>query len=410
MEEKTSREVVRMPAWSQSALEGKIASLNKRAVKLGCREMVLSFVGAEPKEVTHTQDGRKLLKPYYIPMLDATLEYVIPRVNGYHVVAGMDLVVTDAVSVVLVSPVPGETVPAMYQSKTAIGCEHCNTARFRKHSILLQHDDGHYKEVGTTCVKDFFGHDPKGLMMMASIVFSDIVLSLDGDGEYFGSQRERVCKLEDLLSVTSAVIRNFGWLGRTKANENGGMASVDIALENMYSPQIMKEIQIDGVTDGDKSKAKMTIQHFQDLDPGDNDYLINCCKIADLGLVPQRYQGYAASMVFSYDLHLQRDAEESNQLPSEWVGEVGKRLKKIEVTVSFRRDLVSDWGTSELYGFVDENGNEYKTFYSGGSWSAEQGDKGLVTGTVKKHEIYNGRKQTMLSRTVFDLVEGGKNG
>lgn len=58
----------------------------------------------------------------------------------------------------------------------------------------------------------------------------------------------------------------------------------------------------------------------------------------------------------------------------------------------------SMYGTSELYIFVDKDGNKYKTFYSGRGWECETGDKVTLKGTVKKHEEYKGEKATMLTR------------
>jgi hypothetical protein len=53
---------------------------------------------------------------------------------------------------------------------------------------------------------------------------------------------------------------------------------------------------------------------------------------------------------------------------------------------------------STLYAFKDALGNVFKSFYSGYNIKLNKGDVVLLTGTVKKHNEYQGRKETMLNR------------
>lgn len=75
---------------------------------------------------------------------------------------------------------------------------------------------------------------------------------------------------------------------------------------------------------------------------------------------------------------------------SEYVGEVGDRME-FTLTVVFNKDL----GARYLNALVDENGNNFA--YFGGSLGPK-GDVVKVRATVKRQQLYNGVKQTTISR------------
>lgn len=89
---------------------------------------------------------------------------------------------------------------------------------------------------------------------------------------------------------------------------------------------------------------------------------------------------------------------------SAWVGDVGERLRGLSVTVMFETHIESEWGGAKLVKFTDTDGNEFGWFGSGVAiYDLKKGDEVILTGTVKKHDTYQGIKQTMLTRC---LVEG----
>jgi hypothetical protein len=113
--------------------------------------------------------------------------------------------------------------------------------------------------------------------------------------------------------------------------------------------------------------------------------------------------GFACSMVSSYEREMTKKAKaeaDAKLPPSNWVGEIGQRIKDVRVKVVFTREFDGAYGLTTLYVMKDALGNDYKTFYSGSSWSAEKDDELLITGTIKKHEEYKGKKSTMMNRVV----------
>ena len=85
---------------------------------------------------------------------------------------------------------------------------------------------------------------------------------------------------------------------------------------------------------------------------------------------------------------------------SEFIGSVGDKIT-VQVTVKRKVHIDGYYSSSTLYVFEDVEGNIITTYYSGKKWKASPGDKGLIEGTVKKHELYNDVKQTVLNRVKF---------
>ncbi len=367
-----------------SYLTDKIEKLNKKARKLNCPEMVLTFGTEETLvEVKNEFTGKVMCVEVYV---DATLDYEIPIIDGWELICTFDIVPTDEGSVVFTSKVPDKVVPPKYLNKTEIHCDHCGYVRNRNHSMLMRElETDNYIEVGSTCIKDFFGHDPKAFMWMATINFGTIVDDMESD--FAGSERSPYAfGLHDFLATTNAVINDSGWVSRGLARDKGGVSTSDIVMEQLariHHPHFV----LLPIIDDDKKMADDTVDYFLNLDTEDNDYLTNCKKVAEIGYVPVKQIGVACSMVATFKRSYEDKLRKEAHGTSEYVGEVGDKLE-VPVEVVFDVVVNSMYGTSVLYIFVDENGNKYKTFYSGNGWNCETGDKVTLKGTVKKHEEY----------------------
>jgi len=400
-------ETISIPKYNVDYLKKKIEKLNRKAVKLGCDEMILSF----GNEHTYRTDidpytGHRLVNPIIIEMIDATLAYTIPNVDGYELVAVLDLFTGENGSEVMVSAVPDAIVPDEYKNLNRIHCDHCGHNRYRKKAILIKKiETGEHKMVGSTCVKDFFnGNDPAGFMFIAEIKFGALVSSIDPhDGTFAGfAKNSGGFPLDEVLTTTAAVTKKFGFTSKKKAWDFGYKSTADRVWDNLCPYPKMKQDEFAPATESDKELAEKTLNHFTEVDAGNNDYLLNLKKIISLGYVPNKYMGFAASMVSSYQRAVEREAvykaKKKATANSDFIGNVGERLKGIVVKVLAVRDIESDWGCSTLYTFQDAVGNVLKTFYTGTSWEADVDDKLVIAGTVKKHDNFRGMKSTMLNR------------
>jgi hypothetical protein len=277
-------------------------------------------------------------------------------------------------------------------------------------------ETGEWKEVGSTCVRDFIGYDPSAFMFYASIDFPDLCGRC---GDSFGRNLHSF-RLNDVLTVTNAVISKFGWRSKSAAYNEGGESTADRVWDNLDpSPEFLRNHsdELVTVTDDDKKIASDAYEYFKTVDAGDNDYLMTCKKIAELGYVPYKHMGYACSMINGYNRYLEKESYKKNLTISTpvsgWVGEVKERIT-VKVKCLFSKEIETMYGLSTLFIFVDEKGNIFKTFYSGSNMNAEKDGVYDLTGTVKRHSEYKGKKETMLNRckvvennTEFAFVDNG---
>jgi hypothetical protein len=112
-------------------------------------------------------------------------------------------------------------------------------------------------------------------------------------------------------------------------------------------------------------------------------------------------RGYLSeAQVKSVRKALSRDAERAEKAAkSQHLGNQGSRLQG-EVTCTAKFEIDTHYGPSTIYVFEDESGSQLKWFTASNP-GIDKGDKGLLEGTVKKHDEYRGTKQTILTRCKF---------
>lgn len=91
-----------------------------------------------------------------------------------------------------------------------------------------------------------------------------------------------------------------------------------------------------------------------------------------------------------------RNKETSN---SQFVGEIGERLRDMKATFVSARFFENNWGGNFVYTFESE-GNIFIWFTQKGL-DIKEGTTISLTGTVKEHKEYNGVLQTQLSRCII---------
>ncbi len=81
---------------------------------------------------------------------------------------------------------------------------------------------------------------------------------------------------------------------------------------------------------------------------------------------------------------------------SEWVGNIGDRIK-LTLTLVKTGYCTTRFGGSNIYTFKDEDGNDI-TWFTSVALKKEVGDTFDVKATIKAHNDYKGKKQTLISR------------
>lgn len=80
---------------------------------------------------------------------------------------------------------------------------------------------------------------------------------------------------------------------------------------------------------------------------------------------------------------------------SEWIE--GDKVKKLEVTVSRINGYENQWGYSNIYTFVDKD-ERICVWFTAKYLDVKEGDKVIISGTIKDRKEFRGEKQTILTR------------
>ena len=317
-------------------------------------------------------------------------------ISGWEIVASLTL--TEAGY--LLSPVAG--LASDYDSIRGRGgeCDHCKTTRQRSVTYLLR-KGSEIKLVGSTCLRDFTGHlSPSAWAAYAdSLVgfgmeISDLEDGDFGEGEPEGRGRRTVeaVPISKYLPFVAMEIRANGWLGRGRAWSAGGTPTADVAWETMFRRQ---EEPLEEDRRSALSDMELVIETFSSRQ-GSEDYEDHLMSAINQGYVFSRNMGLVASICVAAD-RIRRDQardEECRSGVSEWFGEVGRR-EDFVLRVVHTQALDGRFGITYLHIFVDGEGRKSKWFSTGKC--LERGTY-EIKATVKKHEVYQERKETLLTR------------
>jgi hypothetical protein len=412
-------------------LEEAIEKINKRADKLDFPRTFLApidhFTRKEALTIEDEFAGRKSVVHYTVVLIDG--EQL--KLEGGWVFAGT-LEHTEEGNIL--RAVPGQTIPDRFR-QVAPNCDHCNLDRKRNDTYIVINEAGEYLQVGKTCLKDYVGHRSPARIASFFSWLADIKISLsDPDDEYFhGGAQIWTWDLEKFLAFAAASIRLFGWTPRSKAHDYN-LATADLAADwyrdahsitradepgavggsiNNRVPdtqgrdQYTRAGELIETTPADFELAGQTLEWVRALPEEEtirSDYLWNLRLACLEDELVQRHVGLVASAITAYQRAFARELEKAAEAEksNEFIGEIKKRqdwtLKLVDVKV---------WGGG-IYGptyfhiFEDEGGN--CIVWNASNTQLDQGETYTGKATVKDHDTYKGRNQTVITRAAFNRV------
>jgi len=399
------KETYEVSEYKVEVLKGKLESLNRKAQKIGCAPITMTLTGNH-RDVELLDRNTYGKTGVFVRLVEVVVEGETPKIKGWEFIATLQ---HEGAGNIL-RKVPGTTLPKKYQHVTA-KCDHCQTERRRNDTYVLHNvDSDEYKQVGSTCLRDFTGaNNPHHAAQLAAGMseFIEEFKEDDFDGYYDPGQggQYRV-SIERYLSFVACMIRNYGWKSRGRAYEEGTHnATADLAATAMFTqwkrdiPQPEACDELKALTALEWGRATLEAKSAAGET---NDYEWNLFVAISEEAIEDRTFGIAASLLSYYERAMAKEREAKNVKVSEHVGEIKERVTFEHIVVVMDKMIESNspWGNPVLYKF-NADGNEIVWFASG--WQEfESGDVVSGKATIKAHDVYNGRKQTIITRAKFE--------
>jgi hypothetical protein len=365
-----------------------LTKLAKKAKKFGNDD--ISWTVGEP--VMRTHHSNITGKPIRVSFTPITIEGSAPQVEGWKFLGKIEFLTTGGV---LLSSVTDTEIPAQYRNNPTTFCAHCNTARQRKDVFILE-NNGMTIQVGRTCLKDFLGTDHPA----AALGYFTFLKELkDVEEEFMGLKGGmQYITLQNVLSLTSFSVKMSGY--KSSRAEMG--STKDEVLNFMHNDKLWNEVQAsyDEHQEFCDAEAQAVIDWVRTVEGGTN-YMENLKALfVDDVVYSYNHFGLICSAVSAYQKAMLKEvqAQDPTVEPSDFVGSLGERLKKIKVVLTDKKPVGETfYGELFLIKFLHEGKNEM-VWFTGTPKSWNIGEELEVSGTVKDQKEYRGVKQTYLNR------------
>lgn len=379
--------------------------LIKKAKRIGSKP--LSYV-VGPTTVEKTRYNGRTVEVEYTELI---LTEDLVQVQDHEFLAHIEL--TEAG--VLIDAVPGTDISLVAAFKdTDARCEHCNVLRRRKDVYVVREKaTGQLKQIGRNCLQDYMGISPAAVAARFSFLAAFVELgNQDGEGG-FGRLRyyERI---EEILAATVTVVRMYGWTSKQQAEERQTEATANhvslmLSVIDIHTSESNKQKILAMRREqrpADKEVARDVVEFVRSADfTGDSEYVHNLKVLFSQEAItqPRRFAiVVSAYVVFvrAQEQAIRRSIE--NRPSTEYLGEVGLRIKLLPVTIEFFRQVgEGQFGPTYLFKFRDEAGHVL-TWFTGNNYDVTVGEQVKLTGTVKAHNEYMGSRETLMTRCKLD--------
>jgi hypothetical protein len=156
----------------------------------------------------------------------------------------------------------------------------------------------------------------------------------------------------------------------------------------------------------DARTAQVAVDWFHQLPQAQkdgNNFLHTLDVLLKSDKVTSRDVGYLCALI---PMHVRATTvrQTAQQKSNEHLGTVGQKLSNLTVTVIRTRVIDGAYGTTQIVAMEDPAGNALEWFNNSSS-DMEEGKRYMITGTIKKHDQYNGKNKTVLTRVKAQEIQ-----
>jgi len=291
------RTLFEIPAENMPKFEKQIAALSKKSVKL---------IGQEIRPFTFSHEEKTLADGRTHRVYSVMLTAEVPKLNGWTFVARLDHS-NDTGTIIRMVPNAG-SLPEAFRSATNTRCDHCNVNRFRRDTFVVRNDEtGEFKQVGSTCLKDFFGHDPMKIAKLAELLgyaYECGRAANEWGVEGLNPNDYRWIAVEEFAEATAKAVLKHGWVSGKAAYENANLTATREYAWSYFcargeTTDAERVLAADALAWASSLREKATL----------SDYEHNITVIADATMMEPRSAGLCASIVGVYFNNKMRDAQ-----------------------------------------------------------------------------------------------------
>ena len=296
-------------------LRVRLDRLAKKAVRYGQPAPTYVVGEARIANLFIVEDGVDVPVTTLVVDVTVTTGVSVIGLSGWTLLAAVDLDPAGGPAIVRTAPgVDGD--PAWHTLPDY--CDHCARANAgRRTLVVLAHEDGRQTVVGRTCVRDYIGYDVEATLWPVTLLES----LTEAEREYAGLGGERAWPMPFFLTVADAVIREYGWMPKGRAQAEGRTSTA--SLVEMYltarTADGQAKILPDGLPERPEVDVAAAIVWAQAQAEADSDYLRNLAVLAGREYVTAKNIGLAASLLGAYaraeERRLERAAEREAATP-----------------------------------------------------------------------------------------------
>lgn len=401
--------------------EKKVERMNKRAAKLGLEGVSFQITDRQERPCGSTTIGR-YIKKVSLPngivanrwhAIYVTVEVTgpMPRLNGYRFIATVDLRGDNPV--VRAQPFVERDLGVDLRPffTTDAHCDHCKSMRQRNDVLVLQEiETGALIQIGRNCAADFFRSADAHHLLSVTDWSIGFTLS-DDESAYSGRAFNPYLPLLSVMETAAAVVRTFGWVSKATAERDDMLASTrGRVITNLFPhPKTpLSDLVTIGAEDEAEGRAVMDwlVEAFVNKPASERSTFESNVAAAIEGrdtpvlVVRDSNLNFVIWAINGYKRELQHRAERAARVSvvSEHVGKVGVRAEFV-LTLRVRRVFGGTYGQRAMCRFADAAGNVVIWWgTSDDAFNMIIDETYTVKATVKGHTLYEGVKQTELSR------------
>jgi hypothetical protein len=280
-------------------------------------------------------------------------------------------------------------------------CDHCQVSRRRNDTYVVQHDDETLRQVGSSCLRDFTGHESPEVYARFAERLVDMIAVAEEQEESDGSNVPWLVRTDDYLAFVARSIRTEGWKPRSRAEY--GEATADLAHKGLQAAMratISERRDIPEIEDIELANRTLAWVRDELVPTDDSDYEHNLKIACDGDYISKRRMGLAASSITAYQRHYERAQREGAAQDAGHLAQPDDCVVVV-VTVTEARGCSSAYGPATIIKMVDTEGHRLTWFASQDNKNAAKlraRGKCPLRVTVKQHKEFKGIPETIVTR------------